>query len=134
MTSEDLIQLAKELLRPRRMPDGRLHGDVAAAVLSSSGRVFGGVCVDTISWGICAERTALAAMITAGEYTFQKVVAVCRVEESGQLYVLPPCGVCREFMRQIDEANLKAEVVLGTDRSATLAELLPEHSWPLPLA
>lgn len=133
MRNRDLINQAAELLRPRRMPDGRLHGDVAAIVVSASGRMFGGVCVDTTSWGICAERAALASMITAGEYTFQKVVAVCRLEGSSELYVLPPCGVCREFMRQIDDANLDAKIILDDHRSMTLGELLPEHGWPLPL-
>jgi cytidine deaminase len=109
------------------MPDGHLHGDVAAVVVMASGKTFGGVCVDTTSWGICAERAALASMITAGEYTVQNVVAVCRLEGSGELYVLPPCGVCRKFMRQIDDANLDAKVILDDHRSISLAEMMREH-------
>ena len=71
-------------------------------------------------------------MVTAGEYRIRKVVAVSR-HEDGKLYVLPPCGRCREFMRQVDEGNLEAEVVLGRKESAKLRDLLPRHEWPAPL-
>lgn len=111
-----------------------MHGDVGAVVVSAQGHVFDGVCVDTPSWGLCAERSALAAMITAGEYRFQQVVAVWRNAGTGEIHVLPPCGVCREFMRQIDGGNLDAEVILGADRSLLLADLIPEHAWPAPLS
>lgn len=129
----ELIDMATRLVRVHRTGDGRVHGDVAAVVVSAAGAVFQGVCVDTASWGLCAERSALAAMITAGEYRFQQVVAVWRDHGTGAVHVLPPCGVCREFMRQIDQGNLGAEVILGADRSRTLADLLPEYDWPAPL-
>src|SRR5674476_546924 len=62
-----------------------------------------------------------------------KIVAVWR-DGDGLLYVLPPCGRCREFIRQVDPANLDTEVILGPDRSALLRELLPAYDWPEPLA
>jgi hypothetical protein len=74
----------------------------------------------------------LAAMVTAGEYRIAKIVAVWR-DERGVPYVLPPCGRCREFIRQIDPGNLDTEVLLGRDRSTGLRELLPFHEWPEPL-
>jgi hypothetical protein len=43
-------------------------------------------------------------------------------------------GRCREFMRQVDPENLRATVILGRAESAELAELLPRHDWPEPLA
>jgi cytidine deaminase len=78
--------------------------------------------------GFCAEHRAIAAMVTAGEYQITTIVAVWR-NEAGDLHVLPPCGRCREFIRQIDPANLDTEFVLGRHRSAPLRELLPEL-WP----
>lgn len=72
----------------------------------------------------------MAAMITHGEYRIQKVVAVWRDIQNGKLHVLPPCGVCREFMRQVDDRNLDAEIVLDGERSKTLRELIPECEWP----
>lgn len=132
VTHDEMISRAVALLKPH-WADDRVHGDVGSVVVAENGDVFEGVCVDTTSWGICAERSALAAMITAGHYTFTQVVAVCRSAETGKIHVLAPCGVCREFMRQIAPDNLHAEVVLGRDRSMTLRELLPEHEWPAPL-
>lgn len=126
-----LIDSAAAALRPHRVGD-RLFGDVASTLVTDAGRYFTGVCIDTGSGtGFCAEHAAIAAMVTAGEYRIAAIVAVWR-DETGQLYVLPPCGRCREFVRQIDPANLGTMVVLGGDRTAPLRELLPEHAWPEP--
>jgi cytidine deaminase len=45
----------------------------------------------------------------------------------------PPCGICREFIRNVDEENLNAEVVLGRRKTVRLKELLPFSEWPDPL-
>jgi cytidine deaminase len=82
--------------------------------------------------GFCAEHSAIAAMVTAGEYRIKRIVAVCK-DDAGATYVLPPCGRCRELMRQIDPANLDADVVLAADKAVKLRELLPYHEWPEPL-
>ena len=132
MTNEELIRRATSVLR-RHTSGDRLFGDVAAAIISESGNVYVGVCVDTPSWGLCAERSAIAAMVTDGEYRVSKVVAVWRDDSDGKLYVLPPCGICRQFMRDVDEQNLEADVVLGNDKHVKLKELLPYNAWPQPL-
>ena len=132
MSNEDLIQQAQALLNPHVVRD-RLFGDVGSALATATGNRYSGVCVDTGSGtGFCAEHSAIAAMVTAGEYHIARIVAVWR-DEHGVLYVLPPCGRCREFIRQIDEANIDTEVILGRDRSARLRELLPFNEWPDPL-
>lgn len=128
----DLIAAAEALLRPHRVGD-RLFGDVGASLVTAAGNRYGGVCIDTGSGtGFCAEHSAIAAMVTAGEYQIARIVAVWR-SETGDLHVLPPCGRCREFIRQVDPANLGTEVVLGRHRSARLRDLLPAHEWPEPL-
>jgi cytidine deaminase len=132
MTNDELIKTAEKVLRPINK-NGRMHGDVGAAVLGRNGKVYVGVCADTPSWGLCAERSACAAMITDGEYIIDKVVAVWRDEKTGRLHILPPCGVCRAFMRDIDENNLDAEVILGRSDVKQLKELIPYHDWPKPL-
>jgi cytidine deaminase len=134
MTNEDLIQRAAIVVRPRATTDGRLIGDVGATLLTDNGNHYSGVCIDTGSGtGLCAEHSAIAAMVTAGEYRIAKIVAVWRDERDGKLYVLPPCGRCREFIRQIDEGNLETEVVLAGAKTQKLKELLPYHEWPAPL-
>jgi len=126
-----LIDAAQASLRPHRVGN-RLFGDVAAALVTDAGHRFLGVCIDTGSGtGFCAEHGAVAAMVTAGEYRISAIVAVWR-DEQGRLYVLPPCGRCREFIRQVDPANLDTTVVLPGGRSALLRDLLPVHEWPQP--
>ena len=134
MTNSELIVRAARLLKPRVTTDGRLMGDVAATLLTETGSAYSGVCIDTGSGtGFCAEHAAIAAMVTAGEYRIARIVAVWRDERDGKLFVLPPCGRCREFIRQIDEANLETDVVLGADETRKLKDLLPYHAWPEPL-
>lgn len=129
----ELINTAQGVLNPHTV-GGRLIGNVASVLITATGNRFSGVCIDTGSGtGFCAEHSAIAAMVTAGEYRIAKIVAVWR-DGNGLLYVLPPCGRCREFIRQVDPANLDTEVILGSDRSALLRELLPAYDWPKPLA
>jgi cytidine deaminase len=94
MKNEELISKAESVLK-RKTVDGRLYGDVGAALISEKGDNYTGVCVDTAG-GLCAERNAIAAMITAGEYRIKTIVAVWREDKAidayGQLHVLSPCG------------------------------------------
>ena len=124
LTNLEMIEQAKTVLHPRKLAGDNAAGDVACALLSASGNLYFGVCIDINSGiGFCAEHSAIAAMITAGESSISRIVAV-----SGD-GVLPPCGRCREFMYQIDHINLvNTDVILGTDHAVKLKELLP-HPW-----
>lgn len=127
----DLVERAAALLNPHRVGD-RLFGDVASVLVTPDGELFDGVCIDSSSGtGFCAEHAAIAAMVTAGSYRIERIVAVWR-DGDGVLYVLPPCGRCREFIRQVDPANLDTQVILGRDTRAPLHDLLPRHDWPEP--
>lgn len=130
--SEELIAAAVSVLNPH--PVGRrLIGHVGCVLVTGAGDRFSGVCIDTGSGtGFCAEAAAIAAMVTAGQYEITKIVAVWRSED-GIVYVLPPCGRCREFIRQIDPVNLQTEVVVGSDTTVALQDLLPRHEWPEPV-
>ena len=125
VSDEELIRQATAVIRPHKGNGDFMSGDVGAALVSDSGRIFTGVCIDTSSgMGFCAEHSAIAAMVTAGEYRFRKIVAVW-----GEGKIIPPCGRCREFMRQIDENNLDAEVIISREKTVLLRELLPYHDW-----
>jgi len=126
---DDLIAKAASVVYPR-MVDGRLAGDVGCALTTRAGNVYLGVCIDTKSGtGFCAEHSAIAAMVTGGELEIASIVAVWK-DKAGSMVVVPPCGRCREFIRQISDANLDTDVVLARDRVARLRELLPFHEWP----
>lgn len=96
---------------------------LVAALLTEAGNVYVGVCIDTAcSLGMCAERSAIAAMVTAGESRIRRIVAVMPGGGAGT-----PCGACRELMMQLDPAAREVEVLLDYEsrRVARLGELVP---------
>jgi cytidine deaminase len=124
MTFDELYARAKAVLNPRRLSQESEAGGVGAALLSDSGAVYTGVCIDTsCSMGFCAEHAAAAAMVTAGENRIVKMVAV---NWDGR--ILPPCGRCREFISQLHDDNRAAEVLVAEGVVVALAALLP-HDW-----
>ena len=124
ITFGELYQQAKAVLNPRKLSEYAEAGGVGAAILSKSGKVYTGVCIDTAcSMGFCAEHAAAAAMITAGESQVVKMIAV---GWDGQ--IMPPCGRCREFISQLHPNNLQAEVMVSEHVVVTLQELLP-YDW-----
>jgi cytidine deaminase len=99
-------------------------GGVAAAILTKSGNIYVGVCIDTASTlGMCAERNAIANMITNGESQIDKVVAVMPDGRVGS-----PCGACREYMMQLDKSSGDIEILLDYEskKKITLKELIPD--------
>ena len=121
MTFEELYAQAKSVLNPRRLSADAEAGGVGAVLLTSSGTIYTGVCIDTgCSMGFCAEHAAAAAMITAGENRVTKMIAV-----NWDGNVLPPCGRCREFISQLHPDNFMAEVMVDSNKVVTLQELLP---------
>ena len=99
-------------------------GGVAAAILTKKGNIYVGVCIDTASTlGMCAERNAIANMITNGESEIDKVVAVMPDGRVGS-----PCGACREYMMQLDKNSKDIEILLDleTEKTVKLEELIPD--------
>ena len=93
----EMYDAARAVLKERRINDYISCGEVAAAVLSKSGRIYTGVCVDTCSGlGVCAERNAIFNMLTNGENEIDKVLCIMPDGTCGA-----PCGACREMMVQL---------------------------------
>lgn len=121
MSNEELIEKAKSVLKPRKIKHGFTVGDVGCALITDKGNVYLGVSIDACcGMGFCAEHSAIAAMVTHGEHIIKKIVAV--VEDGTPI---SPCGRCREFMHQIHEENIDAEVIVGKNKSVKLKDLLP---------
>lgn len=124
ITFDELYQQARAILNPRKLSASAEAGGVGAALLTDSGQVYLGVCIDTAcSMGFCAEHAAAAAMVTAGESRVLKMVAV-----NWDGAILPPCGRCREFISQLHDDNLQTEVMVDTGIILMLRELLP-YDW-----
>jgi cytidine deaminase len=128
ITAEQLVRRAADIVNPRKNGDYTI-GDVGCALITDTGNVYLGVCIDTSSgMGFCAEHSAIAAMVTAGESRIVSIVAVCK-DENGVARIVAPCGRCREFLRQIDNDNLETEVILARERVVKLKDLLPYDDW-----
>lgn len=124
MNSENakLIEAARSVCGEFEIGKDFRAGDVGAALLTSKGNIFTGICIDlTCGLGHCAEAGAVSEMIKNRETVISVVVAVTA---DG---IISPCGRCRELMLQVNPANADAVVLLPGDRTARLHELMPEH-------
>jgi len=122
---EEMYDAAKKVLNPRQISEYVSAGEVSAAVLSASGKIYTGVCIDTCSTlGICAERNAIFNMITNGEQEIKRVLCIPPFEGKGA-----PCGACRELMVQLMPKSYKdIEIMLDykSGQVVTLGDLTPE--------
>lgn len=120
-----MYEAAVAVRNERKISDYVTCGEVSAAILSGSGKIYTGVCIDTCSTlGICAERNAIFNMITNGEQEIVKVIAILPDGSSGA-----PCGACRELMVQLmPEKHKDIEIMMDykQERIMTLGELTPE--------
>jgi len=120
-----MAQAARAVQGSRRISEYVEAGGVAAAVMSSSGNIYTGVCIDTCSTlGICAERNAIFSMITHGEQDIKKVLAIMPNGQSGA-----PCGACRELMVQLmpeTYPTIQIMMDMSTERILTMEDLTPE--------
>ena len=119
-----LYERAKEVQCHRELSPFMEAGGVAAAILTDKGNIYTGICIDSAcGMGMCAERNAMANMLTYGESKITKVVAVMPDGRTGS-----PCGVCREFMMQLHKDSKEIEILLSLEPLQTikLKELMPD--------
>ena len=120
-----LYDAAVAVRNERRLSEYITCGEVSAAILSGTGRIYTGVCIDTCSTlGICAERNAVFNMITNGDQEIKKVIAILPDGSSGA-----PCGACRELMVQLMPGKYKdIEIMMNykEERIMKMGELTPE--------
>jgi cytidine deaminase len=121
-----MVEAAREARRRAYAPYSQYR--VGAALLTRSGAVLLGCNVENSSYGatICAERTAVAKMVAAGEKDPILCVVVTEGDEPGS-----PCGICRQVLSEFADDMLVVLVGEGKNgklvrRDATLAGLLPD--------
>lgn len=130
--AKQLVALAFENLGKSYAPYSHFH--VSAAVLASSGKIYTGVNVENASYpaGICAERNAIFHAAAEGEREILAIAIVGGTEGNVTDYT-PPCGICRQVMREFSDPE-KMKIYLAKTpediKEFTLAELLPESFGP----
>jgi cytidine deaminase len=119
MIDEELIKIARDLAEQRYV-EGRHH--VFAALRTRAGRLHSGAHIEAKIGriAVCAEAIAIGAAATAGDTDIAVIVAVT---ESGD--VVPPCGMCRELIRDYSPGALVIVRKHGILQTVPVAELLP---------
>ena len=128
MNKEELTALAKEAMQHAYAPYSGCK--VGAALLAKSGKVYLGFNIENASFSptICAERSAFASAISAGDREFA-ALAVTGGKDGVIGEAFFPCGVCRQVIREFCEDTFPIYVLTGNGiLSLTLSDLLP-HSF-----
>jgi cytidine deaminase len=124
---DSLVAEARRVLAHAHAPYSRFP--VGAALLTESGKVFAATNVENASFGlsVCAERSAVFAAVAAGERRFAALAVVTDTPEP-----TPPCGACRQVLREFVEDIPVALAGRPGTRVQThrLSDLLPQAFSP----
>ncbi len=123
MNSSELFDAAKEAMRHAYAPYSQFP--VGAALITDTGKLFSGCNIENASYpeGWCAETTALAHMVMAGE---SKIAAVAVVAE--KMALITPCGGCRQRLKEFGAPDTLVHLCdeNGVVETVTLGDLLPK--------
>ncbi len=128
MNNSDLIKLA---LEARKMSYSPYSGfSVGAALLCKDGTVFTGCNIENSAFSPtnCAERTAFFKAVSEGKKDFLKIAVVGGdSSEENPVNYCPPCGVCRQVMKEFCNPDFEIIIAKTADdyKTAALSELLP---------
>jgi cytidine deaminase len=97
---------------------------VGAAVLFSSGKIYGGCNIENASFGAtnCAERTAIFTGVAQGEKKIESLVVIGDLNS----YTYP-CGICRQVIVEFADKDTKVIIAKGKEDYIvkSLEEIIP---------
>ncbi len=128
VSREELLRKAREAALRAHCPYS--HFRVGAALVASE-QIFTGVNIEISSFGLtlCAERSALAAAVSAGAGEITQVAVACIDAPAGaSVNERTPCGACRQWLA--DLAPRATIYIDGVEGDFTVADLLP-HAFGL---
>lgn len=121
--SADLFAEARAAMRQAHVPYSSFP--VGAAIRTDSGRVFAGANIENASFpeGWCAETSAIAHMVMAGERRIAEVAVVAE-----KMNRITPCGGCRQRLREFGTSATRVHLcdASGIVETVTLGDLLPK--------
>ncbi|HJB19953.1 MAG TPA: cytidine deaminase [Candidatus Bariatricus faecipullorum] len=126
--------LSREALKMREFSYSPYsHFRVGAALLDKQGNIYTGCNIENSSYSPsnCAERTAFFKAVSEGIREFEAIAIAGGPEGAQELNYCPPCGVCRQVMREFCEDDFKIILVKSEEeyKVFTLGELLPQSFW-----
>lgn len=132
MNKTELINEARKARKLSYAPYSKFA--VGAALLSKKGKVYLGCNIENAAYSpcICGERTAIFKAVSEGERDFEAIAIVGGPISGEKAQFCPPCGVCRQVMREFCMDDFK--IILGGAgddcKEYTLKDLLPESFGP----
>ncbi|MBO5857137.1 MAG: cytidine deaminase [Clostridia bacterium] len=131
MTDKELVLKAIDSIKNSYSPYSQFK--VGAALLTESGKVYTGCNIENVAFGptVCAERVAFFKAISEGEKNFSKIAVV-----GGKNGIIssatPPCGVCRQVMREFCNDDFEIIIVKENEKydKISLSDLLPYSFKP----
>ncbi len=97
---------------------------VGAAILGNDKRIYGGCNVENAAYpeGMCAEASAISAMIAGGVTIIEKICVISQSEK-----IVSPCGGCRQKIREFSTEDTKIFLfnLRGSFKVFSVEELLP---------
>ena len=126
----ELFAAARSAQANAYAPYSRFH--VGAALRSESGAVYSGCNVENAAYplGVCAETSAISAMVAAGESRIAEILVLGPGPER-----LAPCGACRQRIAEFicEGGMVHLADAAGAVLSLPLADLLPHAFGPASL-
>ena len=125
MRPEELCKLAIEAMGHAYVPYSGYK--VGAALLCADGTVYQGCNIENAAYSPtnCAERTAIFKAVYDGHRDFA-AIAVCGGKDGIITGAFPPCGVCRQVMREFCGDDFLIYLVNEKGfETVTLSDLLP---------
>lgn len=126
----DLRQYAIDAMKKAYAPYSGYQ--VGAALLCVDGTVYTGCNIENASYGAtnCAERTAFFKAVSEGQRDFL-AIAICGGRDGRIADVFPPCGICRQVMREFCKDDFEVRLVKADGEEIyRLTELLPVSFAP----
>lgn len=126
---EVLYNKAKAEYHPEEVTPFIYAHHVVCALESDSGDIYTGFCIESCSgvMNLCAERVAALNMyVNSGQTKIKRMISFRDQAPFGEASGMP-CGACREFLYQLNEANEELEIMVDykTRETITLKELMP---------
>ena len=119
----ELFEAARAAMRSAHVPYSNFP--VGAAIRGESGKIYSGCNIENASYpeGWCAETSAIAHMVMAGERAIAEVAVMAE-----KMPGITPCGGCRQRLKEFGSAATRVHLcdATGIVETVTLGELLPK--------
>ena len=124
---DDLLKSAKQARASAYAPYSGFR--VGASIRTNDDRIFSGCNVENAAYpqGICAEGSAIAAMVAAGAHTIREILIIGSGPD-----ICSPCGGCRQKINEFASGDTMVHMCNedGAVESTTLSQLMPMAFGP----